>query len=201
MTETLQNNQSLEQAMQVFWQNGYEGTNFNQLVSATGLSRKAIYKNWQDKRGLFAHCLGFYSAYMAKEMLAPLQNPNSTGLPALSAFFQRFEQMLDTNTPLFGCLVVKTVSEFNPQDAEITSITHNFLQTVKDSLHASLTAAQQQHQLKQGANIEQATEFLFAIHVSFGSLSGNAASHPLLKSMIAQALLYLDQLKQVDNVH
>lgn len=187
--------------MQVFWQNGYEGTNFNQLVSATGLSRKAIYKNWQDKRGLFVHCLGFYSAYMTDMMLAPLQHQNTAGLPALHAFFQQFEQMLDTNTPLNGCLVVKTVSEVNPQDAEITAITHKFLQNVKDSIHTSLNAAQKQHQLNQNADIQQATEFLFAVHTSFGSLSSNPASHSLLKSMVTQAILYLDQLKQANNVH
>ena len=182
--------------MHVFWQNGYEGTNFTQLVTAMGLSRKAIYKKWQDKHGLFVRCLTLYSERMAAMMLSPLVDKNTAGLPALNAFFQQFKQLLASQEPLYGCLVVKTVSAVNPKDAKITAITQKFLQQVKASIHNSLIAAQNKQQLKSDVNIEQATEFLFAIHTSFGSLSGNQASHPLLLAMSTQALLYLGQMKR-----
>ena len=201
MTENLDQAQNLEHAMHVFWQHGYEGTNFNQLVAATGLSRKAIYKNWQDKRGLFVNCLTFYSDQMATLMLAPLVAPQTAGLPALLDFFTQFKQMLCTDTPLYGCLVVKTVAEIDQQDVEITNITQDFLQQVKNSIHHSLIAAQKHQQIHSNININQATVFLFAIHTAFGSLSGNHASRALLIPMVTQALVYLDQLKRQNHAH
>lgn len=194
MSQNSPQNQNLQAAMNVFWQHGYEGTSFNQLVTVTGLSRKAIYKNWQDKHGLFTSCLSFYSQYMAQQMLAPL-TAETTGLPAIKGFFSNFQQLLTSESNLHGCLIVKTVGEMGTQDAEISAITHEFLLQVKNALYNALNIAQQTGQISQNANIAQAVEFLFAIHTSFGSLSGAPNARPLLTAMITQALAYLDQLE------
>lgn len=194
MPNKMPNIQTLEPAMQVFWQHGYEGTNFNQLVDATGLSRKAIYKNWHDKRGLYTQCLELYSQKMTTQMLAPLLAVKCTGLPALQNFFGTFHNLLASDEPMLGCLVIKTINELGTDTAEIAQITHAFLQSVKQGLLNALTIAQAKGQIKPTANIPQAVEFLFAIHCSIGGVSNNALARPLLLTMVKQVEPYLTHL-------
>ena len=42
---------ALQKAMEQFWAVGIEATPYPELVKVTGLSRKALYQQWPDKRG------------------------------------------------------------------------------------------------------------------------------------------------------
>ena len=143
----MENIQYLQPAMQVFWQHGYEGTNFHQLVEATGLSRKSIYKKWGDKAGLFAHSLALYSQLMTAQNLKPLLAADGTGLPAVKDFFKMFKNYLQADAPMLGCLVVKTLAEMGSHNAEINKISFEFLGKVKTGLNHSLQIARKKGQL------------------------------------------------------
>jgi len=49
----LKREQILQGAMQIFLQNGYEGTSMDRVAAAAGVSKITIYKHFQDKEGVF----------------------------------------------------------------------------------------------------------------------------------------------------
>jgi AcrR family transcriptional regulator len=54
--------QTLDQAIRVFWRKGYEGATIDDLTEATGLSRPSLYNAFGDKEALFMRCLERYVA-------------------------------------------------------------------------------------------------------------------------------------------
>ncbi len=91
--------QALEQAMLVFWAQGYEGTSLSDLTDAMGITRSSLYAAFGNKESLFRHAMERYAvgpaAYVtdaierqtahevAKAFLAgAVESTTSPGLPA-----------------------------------------------------------------------------------------------------------------------
>lgn len=53
-------NQVLDQAMTVFWTNGYEATSMADLMNATGLHKGSLYQAFGNKHQLFVTALNRY---------------------------------------------------------------------------------------------------------------------------------------------
>ena len=51
---------ALEQAMELFWRQGYEGTSLADLTRELGLSRPSLYTAFDSKEGLFLRALDLY---------------------------------------------------------------------------------------------------------------------------------------------
>ncbi len=194
--ETAKLQQIVEQAMLVFWQHGYDGTNFDRLVVATGVSRKYIYRNWQDKHGLFIECLKQYRRYMTHIMLNDITDINGSGLPALSEYFSKSKVDLASKRSNRGCLIIKTIARFGQYDAPVSAMCHSYLTLVKGGIYNSLSLAKQEGQLAQNTNINHVVEFLFAIFISIGGVADNLNSQDLLMSMIDQAIEFIHTLDE-----
>ncbi len=52
-TPTSKRQQILQGAIQIFLENGYEGTSMDRVAAAAGVSKNTIYSHFQDKKGLF----------------------------------------------------------------------------------------------------------------------------------------------------
>ena len=53
---------ALRQALDVFWERGYEGTSMNDLVEAMGIASASIYAAFGSKAELFRRTMGLYGA-------------------------------------------------------------------------------------------------------------------------------------------
>lgn len=51
---------ALDRAMRVFWDRGYEGTTFDELITAMGLSPSSFYNAFGNKEALYREAVGAY---------------------------------------------------------------------------------------------------------------------------------------------
>jgi AcrR family transcriptional regulator len=96
---------ALENALQVFWQKGFEGASLSDLTSAMGINKPSLYSAFGNKEQLFLKAIELYE-----------QRPCNFYYPALeqSTAFEVAEYMLrgaanslaDTSHPQ-GCIVVQ----------------------------------------------------------------------------------------------
>lgn len=103
----------LNNAMELFWQKGYENVSMADLVSHTGLNRRTMYSLFGDKEGIFKDALDNYYAKRASLNLERLRsNPGKKGI---KVFLERFKFI---NT-FRGCLFTNCMgkSEFMKEDA------------------------------------------------------------------------------------
>ncbi len=72
--------EALQQALEVFWENGYEGTSLRLLLRTMDLSRSSFYQSYGSKQRLYEQCLQQYTADVAQDMAEALEAAPS-GLP------------------------------------------------------------------------------------------------------------------------
>lgn len=107
--------QLITSAMHQFWRYGFESTSMDDLVSATGASRHAIYSEFGNKDDLFLACLDAYPDDVVTPAFAAVENEGAS-LTDIKAYFETqiaFAQKLGMPGP--GCLMANTMTEIAPQ--------------------------------------------------------------------------------------
>ncbi|MBL8795401.1 MAG: TetR/AcrR family transcriptional regulator [Planctomycetia bacterium] len=97
--------QALEQALQVFWRKGYEGTSLPDLTAAMGINRPSLYAAFGNKEALFRRAVERYVAGPAAFVRQALAEPTARAVA---------ERLLHGSADLLtrpgqppGCLVVQ----------------------------------------------------------------------------------------------
>lgn len=105
-------------ALNVFWEKGYEGTSLPDLIAGTSLSRGSLYKAFGDKKGLLLAALDIYVADGLKATAALLAQPG-TAIEAIRASLERYAILSSGEAGKRGCLVVSLAAEMVAYDAEV----------------------------------------------------------------------------------
>jgi AcrR family transcriptional regulator len=72
--------QALDQALQVFWRNGYEGASIADLTAAMGINPPSLYAAFGNKEGLFRKALDRYAEQHMKFWNKALEAPTARGM-------------------------------------------------------------------------------------------------------------------------
>lgn len=132
---TLNKEQTLEQAMLLFWQKGYESTSISELESNLNLGRQTIYNTFGDKKHLF---LTAYKHYLDSRLTEALELLNSSGPPTdrLKTFYLG---SLDCSAAdHLGCFIGNTTASPVSELPEVQAITaraiKRFIEALKETL-------------------------------------------------------------------
>ncbi|GAB7537606.1 TetR/AcrR family transcriptional regulator [Burkholderia sp. 3C] len=109
-------------AMNVFWDRGYEGASLPDLIAGTGLSRGSLYKAFGDKKGLLLAALDLYMATGLKASADILSQPGAVK-PAIRDSLLRYARLSIGDAGRRGCLVVAMATEMAAHDAEVAERT------------------------------------------------------------------------------
>jgi len=72
--------EALEQAMHLFWRNGYLGTSLSDLTDAMGINRPSLYAAFGNKESLFRQALQRYLDGPATYLQIALEEPTARGV-------------------------------------------------------------------------------------------------------------------------
>ncbi|WP_414449059.1 TetR/AcrR family transcriptional regulator [Burkholderia sp. 22PA0099] len=109
-------------AMNVFWDRGYEGASLPDLIAGTGLSRGSLYKAFGDKKGLLLAALDLYMSSGLKASADILSQPGAVK-PAIRDSLLRYARLSIGDAGRRGCLVVAMATEMAAHDAEVAERT------------------------------------------------------------------------------
>ncbi|MFL1696408.1 TetR/AcrR family transcriptional regulator [Weissella kandleri] len=124
-TKEFNKDEVLEQAMNVFWKQGYANTSMQELVNAMQINRGSIYATFGDKHALFVYVLDFYHRYLEKEMFEATKQSNDLG-SQLNDIFNVFLKIND-KFQIKGCLIVNSATELGQIDSEIKKIIEDYM--------------------------------------------------------------------------
>ncbi len=111
--------QVLDDAMRVFWANGYSATSMAELVAATGSTRQSIYGDFGSKHGLYLACFDTYRDLVVSPALAPFAEAKD-GVEAIARYFEiQISLAEEVGLPGPGCLVGNAMTEIASSDSAV----------------------------------------------------------------------------------
>lgn len=151
-------NEVLDQALDVFWRQGFDATSVEDLVQATGLGRASLYGAFGDKEQLFKRALDHYLARASREEEALLDDTVSARDKLRALFATRIPGVCSKSGPRGCFLLLAGTSGGSPE------IAREALALASAKTHKILTAilrqAEAQGELAKGADPEALARFI-----------------------------------------
>ncbi|NWK46743.1 TetR/AcrR family transcriptional regulator [Ralstonia pickettii] len=113
---------AVRDAMDVFWDHGYEGASLPDLMAGTGLSRGSLYKAFGDKKTLLLAALDLYMADGLKATADILSQPGPVR-DAIRDSLLRYARLSVGEEGRRGCLAVAMTTELAARDADVAERT------------------------------------------------------------------------------
>jgi TetR/AcrR family transcriptional repressor of nem operon len=109
--------QALEQAMRVFWAQGFEATSLCDLLGAMGLSKSSLYETFGSKHELYLAALDHYNRNVTATHVAAVIAAHASPKAGIAAVFHGLiDNMIGTEGGCCGCFVNNAASEVAPRD-------------------------------------------------------------------------------------
>ena len=149
--------ETLNRAMQVFWQKGYKATSMKDLIDEMGIQPGSIYNTFGDKHSLFIEALNHYGDVVTTNTLKLLEKEGSP-LENLKSFFNEIV-IRPADKKCRGCLVVNSVVELSPHDDETADIVKNIMKKIESSFYNCLLNAQRKGEIPENKDIKALSRY------------------------------------------
>lgn len=177
-------------AMEVFWQRGYEGASLPDLIERTGLSRGSLYKAFGDKKGLLLAALDVYMARGLKDTSDLLSQPGAVK-DAIRASLLRYARLSSGEAGRRGCLVVAMATEMAAHDPEIAERTGRMFRRLQQLYAAAIVRGQARGEIPE--RDEQAlARFLVGQAQGMRVLGKTGMTEADMAAMVDTTMLVLD---------
>ena len=152
----------LEKAMHIFWDNGYEATSVRALEKGMGINQFSIYAAFTNKKNLFVESLKKYRAYVKTNRFKGLLKEGAT-LKDLKEFLHGFSLAIRHGRNRRGCLVVNTTGEMGSKDDDIVIELNNYFNFIKEMLRNLLQNSVEAGEISPDADLDKYSNYLLGI--------------------------------------
>lgn len=151
---------TLDAAVDVFWETGYERTSLDDLMNGMGIARQSLYDTFGDKRSLYLKALERYR----DKRQAALREAFAGDRPVKKAFSRLFEDLIDESRKQHqrGCLLLSANIEVAAHDADVRALLLEDQKVIEDIFERALRRASKRGELRGKRDPEALARFLVA---------------------------------------
>lgn len=150
----------LDQAMRVFWHNGFCATHMSDLTSATRLKPGSLYGAFQSKEALFLEILNHYGAHSVDMIRTDLSTAPSP-LAGIRTLVTRIAT--ETRSAAPGCLLVNTAVELARHNGAVRITIDTYRTQIRGLLAEVLAQARTCGEIPQDKDPEALAAFALCI--------------------------------------
>lgn len=183
--------ETLDKAVQLFWDKGYEAASMQDLVDTMGINRGSIYATYGGKRDLFLMALHAYDERMRKKALLRLEEKYPPR-DAIRAMLNFFAQSVPDGRPGRACLLTNTALELASHDDEIREIVAESQQGVEAFFLKMIKKGKQSGDIAAHVQPARAAKGLLATVIGIVVLTRSRPEPSLLQSIVTDAMTRLD---------
>ncbi|SHN61859.1 TetR/AcrR family transcriptional regulator [Bradyrhizobium erythrophlei] len=96
---------ALNAAMKLFWERGYEGTSFDDLTAAMGISASSFYNSFGSKEELYCEATRTYREWAGQWFFAILNDPSIDTKTAFARLFEATAEEFTRGDHPLGCMI------------------------------------------------------------------------------------------------
>ncbi|MGA3006781.1 MAG: TetR/AcrR family transcriptional regulator [Opitutaceae bacterium] len=180
----------LDRALELFRARGYRHTSFADLTAELGVSRQSLYDTYGDKGKLFQAALKRYLERAIGSMRRHLADRG----PVRQVLGGLFEGIIafDCSRGSPGCLMVNSMVELAPHDAEVRALAQAHARAVEGLFASRLSAAQRQGEIGKAKDPVALGRFLYHTLLGLSVASRALGERDTLRESARLALQILD---------
>lgn len=118
----------------VFWEHGFEGASYADIMSATGLNKGSLYASFGDKRALYQHAISDYTASYVAPGVAMLKDASAPPQTRINDLMTNLVQAAQTPQGRWGCLLCNAAIDQSPFDAEVEKSVADALSALRKAI-------------------------------------------------------------------
>ncbi len=165
---------ALQNALDLFWQNGFAATSLDNLAQATSMNRPSLYAAFGNKKSLYMKAFEHFERKL-KEKLVEINQSRQPLMDDMKDFFDLF---IDTYTKdQLGCFVINTATVEAANDTDIRDKLATIISDSDSKVEMRLQKALENNELKKGSNPAVLAKILCAILNSL-SIRARAGTSP-----------------------
>jgi AcrR family transcriptional regulator len=150
---------TLNKALEVFWQKGYAATSTADLLEAMQIGRQSMYDTFGDKYSLYLEALRQYCEASTSDVLRGLKG--GSPLAAIENMLQAFAARPKRDNAK-GCMGVNAICEFGTGDASINTVHQGSGALLNSAVENMLSAAVASGEIPADTDVPQAAAFVAA---------------------------------------
>jgi TetR/AcrR family transcriptional repressor of nem operon len=178
--------EALDVALEMFWQQGFDGTPIQALCRAMDLQPGSVYAAFGSKRDLFVAAVRRYIETVSAEAV-DLINGAPSGLQGLHEYFAHLVEAMVDGKRRWGCLITNSLVEFSARDPELAGMFQLHLAHLQTSFAAALARARADGELRPGAGPESAS-MLVAVVQGMNVMAKSRPGRRTLQGVVDAAL-------------
>ena len=178
--------EALDVALEMFWQQGYDGTPVQALCRAMDLQPGSVYAAFGSKRDLFVAAVRRYMETVSAEAVDRV-NGAPSGLQGLREYFAYLVDAMVDGKRVWGCLVTNSLVEFAARDPELAGMFQLHLARLQTSFAAALARARADGELRPGVGPE-AAGMLVAVVQGMNVMAKSRPGRQVLQNVVDAAV-------------
>jgi len=128
----------LEALRDVFWELGYDGTSYSDIMKATGLQKGSLYAAFGDKRALYHKAIGHYDQTNVREGVAMLNDESLSGKDRINLLLGSLVEAAETRRGRWRCLLCNAAIDQSPFDEGTEDLVAKSMKRIKDGISKAL---------------------------------------------------------------
>ncbi|MEJ6403146.1 TetR/AcrR family transcriptional regulator [Yoonia sp. 2307UL14-13] len=173
---------ALNKIMNLFWQNGYEGTGLSDIIKATGLAKGSLYGAFGNKQSMYLKALMHYEQQVIDTAVAALRGPSIPPLERLDAFLSLpIAAIADEDSR--GCFLCNASADRASLDEETKAATKRGHEKLRAALATAVAAALPGISTQRA---ERKAEVLLNVYTGMRIMSRAGSSVGMLESTVQE---------------
>lgn len=179
--------EALDQALQVFYEKGYEATSVAQLGQAMNMKPPSLYNAFGDKERLFIEVLDFYHKPYQDSVRRIFQQADDTR-EAVRLLMEKSRNLHAIANPI-GCLVVNSTVNVGSEDSPIAAKIKSLHETTEKLIYQGLKEGQQKGEIPETVKVTRLARYVAGILLGAAALARGQKSPAAVRDLLDQGYL------------
>ncbi|WP_144640047.1 TetR/AcrR family transcriptional regulator [Bordetella genomosp. 13] len=187
---TFDRDAAIEQAMHIFWQNGYESTSLSQLKAGigNGISAPSLYAAFGSKEALFLECAQRYLSTFAR-VTEPLWDTDLAARDAIETALRASARMQCERGHPKGCMVgLAVMSAPSAEHAEVTAPLTRSRARTRAGITACVQRGVDSGELRPDTDVRALATVFDSFLLGLSVLARDGVRHAAMDAAITQVL-------------
>lgn len=189
-SKEFEENEVLDKAMKLFWEQGYEKTSMSDLVEHMGIHRRSIYDTFTDKRTLFFKAMERFGNRTDAKLAAGVKQAK-TAKEAIHFIFDYMSSTEEGEPP--GCMFVNSAVEMACRDEDVDAKAVGAFEKVEHLLVEIITWGQENEEFSSQYGAQELAEYLHNALIGIRVMARTSVPKEKLERISTMSMLLLEK--------